>query len=112
MVGLGPVTVAALTPAASVIVWGLVLIAVLVVAGIVLELVHKRWQAPPRQGGGGGGGFSIERLESLHHRGLISDEEFQRLRRGALGLPTAANPPPSGSSPPQGSDDGNAGGNG
>ncbi|MCJ7544819.1 MAG: SHOCT domain-containing protein [Phycisphaerae bacterium] len=105
--------VAALTPAASVIVWGLVLMAVLVLVGSALELGRRRWLASSqRRSEARGGGFSIERVEALHRRGLISDEEFQRLRRQALGLPTVGRAPPSGSSSPPAGDDGNAGRNG
>lgn len=101
--------VAELSPVASVIVWGLVLIVVLLAAGAVLGLARKRWLASIRGGGGSAGsGFSIERLEELHEQGQISDEEFERLRREVLGLTAAGNRPPSGSSPPPADDDGNA----
>jgi hypothetical protein len=34
-------------------------------------------------------GMSLEEMENLHEKGLISDEEFQRLRRVALGIDPA-----------------------
>jgi hypothetical protein len=109
MLTLGPMVPAALTPAASVIVWGLVLLAVMVVVTVGLEVARRRWWTPSAGREGSGSGFSIERLEAVHRAGQITDEEFDRLRRQILGLPPAGNPPPSASSPPGHSDDGNAG---
>lgn len=60
-----------------------------------------------------GKGFTIENLEALHRNGQISDEEFSRLRRAALGLGEAgdkSNTCPS--SPPLKGDDGTVSGSG
>lgn len=108
MAACGCVMVAVLSPVASVIVWGLVLLVVLLVAGVALELARRRWLAPREGDESAGSGFSMERLETLRRAGQISDEEFDRLRRQVLGLPAAGNPPPRGSSSPPGGDDGNA----
>jgi hypothetical protein len=109
MLTCGPRVLAALSPSASVIVWGLVLLAVLLVVTVALELARRRWWTPSAGGQGSGSGFSIERLEAVHRAGQITDEEFDRLRRQILGLPVGGNPPPSASSPPARGDDGNAG---
>ncbi|KPK81454.1 MAG: hypothetical protein AMJ81_10585, partial [Phycisphaerae bacterium SM23_33] len=33
-------------------------------------------------------GISVEAVEELHSQGLLSDEEYKRARRAALGLPS------------------------
>ena len=85
----------------------LILAAFLGVAALVLWFVKKRWTIPRRQDGSPiSGGFTVERLESLHRAGQISDEEFSRLRRQVLGLAGSGNSPPSRSSSPPADDDG------
>jgi hypothetical protein len=70
----------------DVLLWGCVLIAVVLALGFVLVVLRKKYH--PASGGEQDGrrGFSIEGLEALRREGQISEEEFRRLRRAALGL--------------------------
>jgi len=71
---------------ADVLIWGCVLIAVVLALGFVLVVLRRKYHPA------GGGerqerpGFSVEGLEALRRQGQISEEEFRRLRRAALGL--------------------------
>ena len=75
-----------LNGAASLIIYGYVIIAAMAVLFVVLIWVRKRFHTDVRQGARGEPGFSVDGLEALHRGGQISDEEFSRLRRAALGL--------------------------
>ncbi len=58
------------------------LLVILIAGAIVLRLRRKLLEKPPP-----GESFGIAALEKLHEQGLVSDEEFSRLRRAAMGLP-------------------------
>ena len=66
---------------------GIFLAVVIVLAAAVIGLRrrHQRTVSEPLEAFCTRG-FSIEELERLHGRGLISDEEFASLRRRALGV--------------------------
>ncbi len=60
------------------------LAALLVIGLIIVPWIRRRYHG---EGGGSEGAiFDIERLEAMRRRGEMSDEEFRKLRRVALGL--------------------------
>jgi len=85
---------------------GAVFIGVLAVLGsIVVPWVRKRYH-PSSGAGRGGAPMDIEFLERSRRDGLMTDEEFRRLRRIAMGLDTKpAKQDNSASSAPGGRDD-------
>lgn len=90
------------------IIYAGVLMAAAVVLGVFVLWARRRMlSARQVSQGQSGKGFTIENLEALRRDGQISDEEFSRLRRVALGLGEAgdkSNTCPS--SPPLKGDDG------
>lgn len=69
-----------------------ILVAVIVAAGAVVLWFRHRFL-----GTGAGeesAGFDLTSFEAMRASGKISDEEFRRLRRLALGLPEEAEPAP------------------
>jgi hypothetical protein len=92
------------------IVGGVVLLAVIFVAGgLVIPWIRRRYHpSARRQDGTQAGGFEMERLKELHRTGEVSEEEYRRLRRLALGLPPvkAETNDSTSSDPPAGVDDG------
>jgi hypothetical protein len=82
----------------NVLVWGAAGIACLLVLGLVLLAVRRRfvkWMTePPRRMD-----FSVTDLEVMRRRGTISPEEFRVLRRSAMGLADRASPPEAGKGP-------------
>lgn len=74
----------------KVFLWGGAAIASLLLLGAGLMWLRRRTCSfGPREGADAGSGFSIGDLESLQASGLLSEEEFRRLRRAALGLDTS-----------------------
>ena len=73
-------------------IWPFVWLGLAVLAlGAVLYVI--RWIM---MGGRGqsGPGLTIDEVEALRSRGLLTDEEYRRARRSALGLPDAASGEP------------------
>ncbi|RPI62618.1 MAG: hypothetical protein EHM48_03805 [Planctomycetaceae bacterium] len=66
------------------IVWLAGLLVVLTILGIALMKFRRKYLAKDAESDEAG--FSIESLEKMKKAGNISDEEFRRLRRAALGL--------------------------
>lgn len=85
---------------------------VIVVAGGMLVLwIRSRSLSSRRQDGTKDGGFAMEHLQDLRRSGQISEEEYRRLRRVALGFGEvkAKTDDSASSAPPAGVDDvGNA----
>jgi hypothetical protein len=75
----------------SVLIYGTVIIAVTVALYVALRIWRRRTQATQSTD------FAIDDIERLHRQGLISDEEFSRLRLKALGM---AAPKPDGPAKP------------
>jgi len=66
------------------LIWSVVLMAAVLALGallLVARWLYARWMRPRA-----GQAFSMQGLEELRRSGVISEEEFARLRRGALGL--------------------------
>jgi len=82
-----------------------VFIVVLVLAGVIIvPWVRRRYHPSSRDEQGSV--FDIVHLEKIHSQGLITDDEFRRLRRAALGLDMKpAKQDNSASSAPVGRDD-------
>jgi hypothetical protein len=103
-----------LTSASQVIVYGLALLVVAGVMGVFMLWARRRLVSraagqdrPPEAG------FTVERLEEMFRSGQISGEEFERLRRFALGLERRAGKSDGmSSSTPAGLDDGEVEGSG
>ena len=70
---------------------GLGLIVVFVVIGaVVMPWIRKRYHPTARREDGTlAGGFSMEDLSRMRRSGEVSEDEFRRLRRRALGLDEA-----------------------
>ena len=83
------------------------LLAVLLLLGVVVAPWVRRKYHPSSIGGSHGqSAFDIDSLERMRSEGLITDEEFRKLRRAALGLDVgAAKADNSTSSAPGGGDD-------
>lgn len=64
----------------SVVVYGTAIIAVTVLFYFFIRVWRRRTQAPKATD------FAIDDIDKLHRQGLISDEEFSRLRLKALGM--------------------------
>ena len=64
----------------SVLVYGAAIIAVTVALYVAFRIWRRRAQAPKATD------FGIDDIDKLHRQGLISDEEFSRLRLKALGM--------------------------
>lgn len=92
------------TPLQSIpIVCGLLMVVLLAGMGVLLWL-RRRVRAAGESGRAEA--FSVESLERMRLEGRITDEEFKRLRRQALGLAGAGGEKPiSPSSTPRGGDD-------
>ena len=83
----GPVAALALgySPVVETLLLDLAVVAGVVVMGFVLLLLRRKYH-PKYAADEDDTGFSMDRLERLRREGEISDEEFRRLRRVALGL--------------------------
>lgn len=68
-----------------IVVWGTVLTLFLLAAWPVMVWLQRRFRSP--KGTDVREPFTVEKVEQMYRHGLISDEEFSRLRRIALGLP-------------------------
>ena len=66
--------------ALSVLLYGTVIIVATVLFAVAIRIWRRRTQAPKASD------FVIDDVEKLHRQGLISDEEFSRLRLKALGM--------------------------
>ena len=64
-----------------VLIYGTIIIAAIIVFAVAIRVWRRRMQD-----GQGSADFVIEDIEDLHRKGLISDEEFSRLRRKAIGM--------------------------
>lgn len=90
-----------------VLVGGLLILGIFVAGGVLIPWLRRRFH-PSGQGSPGraDAGFSLEGLEAMRRRGEISEGEFRRLRRVALGLdPAAGRTDNSASSHPSDGDD-------
>ena len=68
---------------------GGVFILVLVILGtVILPQIRKRYHPSNVGGSGEGSAFDIDSLERMRSQGLLSPEEFRKLRLAALGLDT------------------------
>jgi len=70
----------------EVFLWGGAAIVSLLLLGAGLIWLRRTCSSGAREGDDGGAGFSIGDLESLRASGLLSEDEFRRLRRVALGI--------------------------
>jgi len=82
-----------LPPAASShwdsMVWSSIGIAVVLILGAGLMWFRRKYHSDSAGGAGGPSGtFSMDSIEEMHRSGMISDEEFRRLRNRSLGLDT------------------------
>jgi hypothetical protein len=59
---------------------GVILLIVVIIAGVGINRYRKRMFGKASQGTD----FEVDNLEEMHRSGLISDEEFSRLRRKVL----------------------------
>lgn len=75
----------------EVVVWVGALI--LVVVGAGLAVMHIRGRLLRKQDGAGVGGSWLDELRSMHQRGEVSDEEFQRARASLLATLTGESIP-------------------
>lgn len=82
----------------QVLIYGSALIGLLVLLGAAWMFIRRRFREPTDPQADG---FRIEDLERLVRQGTISQEEFDRLRRLAMGMPPAAKP----LTPPRANDD-------
>ena len=78
-------TIAATVKAGDVLKWGLGLIGGVLVLGAVM-LAARWYYRKSMAGDEHAGSFDVENLRKMHEEGQLSDEEFSRLRRTALGL--------------------------
>lgn len=70
-----------MSPTVQIMIGGGVLLVVAMIFGVFMLRARRRTlETPPPAGEA----FSLEEVRQLHKRGLISDEEFQRLRAIAL----------------------------
>lgn len=81
----GAVLPLAYSPVVNTFIWGAVGVGIVLALGIALLLLRRKYH-PRYAAQEGDTGFSIERLEGLRREGGISEAEFRRLRRVALGL--------------------------
>jgi hypothetical protein len=72
----------------SVLIYGTAIIAVTVALYVALRIWRRQAQAPKAAD------FGIDDIDKLHRQGLISDEEFSRLRLKALGMAQPKRDPP------------------
>ena len=79
------VLVAVAPGTARVLIYGSLLMVAIVAGGIVVTIWLRR-MVRRGQDIADQAGFSIEHLEKIHRLGQISDEEFRRLRKFALGI--------------------------
>ena len=82
-----------------VMIWGIVLLLVIIVGGLLIALL-RRWLFDGPETGTNDS-FDLQRLEQLRADGELSEEEFRRLRNIALGLdaPETEKPEPTLSAP-------------
>ncbi|MHC4717990.1 MAG: hypothetical protein ACYS5V_13530 [Planctomycetota bacterium] len=70
--------------------WACVAMAAVLLLGLVVVLIRRAALSPdsrpPAQ-------MAVEQVEQLHRDGALSDEEYRRARRLALGLPVADQAP-------------------
>ena len=69
----------------EVLIWGSVGVAAVVLMGFGLMWFRKKYH-PDSMSNSAVAGFSITSIEEMRDRGMISDEEFRRLRVSSLGL--------------------------
>ena len=69
----------------GVLIWGSIGIVVVMGLGFVLMWFRRKYH-PSNMADDAGATFSMQSIEDMRDKGLISDEEFRRLRVGALGL--------------------------
>lgn len=62
--------------------WGAFLLAALVVFAIIVWLVRRRFLGSQRSGDPAG--WTLDELDRMHTKGLLSDREYQRLRRSSI----------------------------
>lgn len=82
----GAVTPPAALPVFDLAVYGGIVIGAILVLGVILVAMRRRFGGEQPQGADD---FSVEQVERLRRSGAISDEEFATLRRRALGLGAA-----------------------
>ncbi len=70
----------------EVLVWGSMGVVAVVLMGFGLLWFRRRYHPDSVAGETSGSSFSIQSVESMRDRGLISEEEFRRLRVKSLGL--------------------------
>lgn len=87
-VGVRPPLAAA--PVGDILLWSAVLVALVLALGALLLFLRRRYHPTHGQGADAEAALSIDRLEALRRQGQITDEEFRRLRRAALGLDAPA----------------------
>jgi len=59
--------------------WGALLLGLLVVLAVIVWVVRRRVLGSPKRGEPAG--WSLDELKRMHDEGLLSDHEYQRLRR-------------------------------
>jgi predicted HicB family RNase H-like nuclease len=69
-----------------VLIYGTIIIAAIVVFAAAIHVWRRRMRVEQARVD-----FVIEEIENLHRKGLISDDEFSRLRRKALGVEEPGN---------------------
>ena len=74
----------------EVLIWGSMGLVVVLVLGFALMWFRRKYHAGGSSDGNQTSSFSIQSFEEMRASGLISDEEFRRLRAGLFGLDTPA----------------------
>ena len=77
----------------EVLIWGSIGVVAAMLLGFGLLWLRGKYHPDNIADGSSTATFSMQSIEEIHNRGLISDEEFRRLRAGSLGLdaPTCDN---------------------
>ena len=70
----------------EVLVWGSIGVVVIVLMGFGLMWFRRKYHPDSIAGETPGSSFSMQSVEGMRDRGLISEEEFRRLRARSLGL--------------------------
>ena len=68
------------------LIWGSIGVVVVLLLGFGLLWFRRKYHPDSMSDGGLTSGFSIRSIEEMRTGGMISDEEFRRLRAGSLGL--------------------------
>ncbi|MCK5113242.1 MAG: SHOCT domain-containing protein [Phycisphaerae bacterium] len=66
-------------------IWAGIFVLVMVLGFVVVVLLRKKMLADDRASESGFA-MTIEQVEQMHDKGMISDEEFAAMRRGILGI--------------------------